>query len=385
MSIYNGTYESLKKDLLELREMFIRTKTKSESALCIDSIYSLERLCNCLKKENSSYYEQIYKKNKNKIKECMNIKNRYLDAYMENFIENKTFLRNLLFKNIEIFDDMLEQNNEEIETIEPMFSEASADLLVHDFFKKYYPKHKCYIDKLILDKRLIKVDEIEHYDGMCFNIYRKEPIILVQNNKYTMRSIITLIHELAHAIDFKDMNEKFSVNKCEKYNYQSNYVEFLSRLYERQALDYFYDLNIDNDSVTSMYLDYDYGIYSDMVASYAFTLLPDEILKRSNYLKFSREELKLMIPCEYFTEQVEEALDDEFVDVNQSLRYAMSSLLALYCNGVLKENEDKGNYIFENIMANRADLFRKEMFEELAINGQEMSKILIKEMNYNQK
>ena len=151
------------------------------------------------------------------------------------------------------------------------------------------------------------------------------------------------------------------------------------------AIDSEYDLNIDNDSVTSMYLDYDYGIYSDMVASYAFTLLPDEILKRSNYLKFSREELKLMIPCEYFTEQVEEALDDEFVDVNQSLRYAMSSLLALYCNGVLKENEDKGNYIFENIMANRADLFRKEMFEELAINGQEMSKILIKEMNYNQK
>ena len=29
MSIYNGTYESLKKDLLELREMFIRTKILS--------------------------------------------------------------------------------------------------------------------------------------------------------------------------------------------------------------------------------------------------------------------------------------------------------------------------------------------------------------------
>ena len=135
----------------------------------------------------------------------------------------------------------------------------------------------------------------------------------------------------------------------------------------------------------SHYLDYDQIVYDGIVESYTFSLLPDEVLRRSNYLRYSSDELKLMIPCEYFIEPVENTLDDETLDINSSLRYSISSLFAMYCNGLLKENPEKGQYIFENIMANRTDMFRKEIFEELGINGQEMSKILKKEMNYNQK
>lgn len=385
MGIYNGTGDVIKKDLLDLRELLLRAKTKSEASFCIDSIYTLEHLYNDLKNSNISYYDNICKKNRNKVKTAIDLKNKYLDAHIENFINNKIFLRELFIENIELFSEMLEQNYEKDSIIEPVFSETSANLIVHDFFSRFYPEHIDYIDKLILEKRLVKVDVLENYDGMCFNIYKKEPLILVQNREFTLKNIQTLIHELAHAIDFKDMNEKFSVNKREKYNYLSNYVEFLSRFYERQALDYFYDLNIDMGSVFSMYLDYDQIVYDDLINSYIFSLLPDEVLRRSNYLKYSNDELKLMIPCEYFIEPIDEALDDESLDINSSLKYSISSLFAMYCNGLLKEDEEKGKYIFENLMANRTDMFRKEIFEELGINGQEMSKMLVKEMNYNQK
>lgn len=382
MEIYQADYESLKNDLMDLRELLVRTKTKAEKNHCLSSIYTLNLLCDALNHDGFDYLHELIKKNKSKYFDSFSFSNKHRDLYAHNFVINKKVIREILYNYIGIYEEEIKKYDFATDYTDIMFSKKDAKLILYDFFERYHKEELDYIDSLINKKRILSVGSAYLYDGLCFNLYKKDPVIVVKGSGYSMQSLITLIHELAHTIDYRKISEMYSVNIMEKYHYCSNYVEFLSRLYEKQALEYFYDFHFDDNSVISMIADFHFSTYFNLVKTYILSLLPDSIIERSNYLKYDKEQIKLLISTEDYDSSFDKYLDSGNFDLKESGSYWFSGILSTVCDSKIKDNSSDAKNLYENIMANRFGLFKPDIFKDLNLTDDDIEKCLRKEINF---
>ena len=115
------------------------------------------------------------------------------------------------------------------------------------------------------------------YLGMCNCIYKNNPIITIycqSNEKYTLEELVTIIHELGHAIDFKNLSLSSTSNTLEKYLITSKLSEFNSQFYEKQAYEYFLEKGIDKNSNLANFIAFYTEIYNKImgIRTYGFNI-----------------------------------------------------------------------------------------------------------------
>jgi len=382
MEICQADYGIIKKDLDDLRELLVRTKTKAENNCCFNSIYALNLLCDALNGDKFSNYLSVVKDNRAKYFESLLFTKRHKEMFINTFLNNKKLIAKLsdeyanLYRKY-IFENKLYDNYSDI-----IFSKEDARLILYDFFERYHPNDLEYVDQLICNKRILQVSSIDLFDGIWFNIYNKQPIILVKGNNYSIKSLVSIIHELGHAVDFRNISKNYSVNVSEKYYYCSNYLEFLPRLYEKQALEYFYHFHFDDSYVLTLLQDYYFTTYYDWLQTYIFSLLPNHIIEKNKYLKVNKDYIKLLIPVEKRSLSLDDCIDYSDLDLKTSFTYGLSGLLATVCDSKIKDNSGDAKNLYENIMANRLGLFKPDIFRDLNLTDDDIEKCLRKEINF---
>lgn len=382
MKIYGADADTIKNEILSLREKLVTAKTVAEEQLCISDIELLNVLYNCLTHNNVEGFNKIFKNNRGKLINCSNFYNKLNDTYNNKVIANKDFINYLSSRSLNVYAKELYKYIDKDIIEEEIFNEDDASIILHSFFRKYHPKDVDFVDEIILNKRVLRTDILDKYCGLCFYVYKSLPFLVVENPRYSVKTIKSLIHELGHAIDFKNMNDNFSVNKIEKYLEISPYIEVNSRLYEKEALEFFIDEDINKDYAVTLLADYHYTNYSYLLDSYFFTLLPDYLLEKNKYYNYSMDELKLFIPFDKYNSDIFDTIGDEKINLSDSFNYGIGGLIATILSSKIKEDKDSGNVLYNKFMSNRMDSFRPSIFDELGIDYKEASKCLKKEINY---
>ena len=380
MKIYRADSEVIRSELIRLREKLVVAKNPAERHLCLSDMELFNCLYYSLMQDEFININKILKKSKSVLESSDKFYHKLSKNYNESFITNKAFINYLSSRSLNVYAKELDKYIEPDIIEEAIFTEDDANILLHDFFRKYHPESIEFIDDLILNKRILRVDELEQYGGLCFYIYKALPFLIVQSPKYSISTLQSLIHELGHAINFNKISNDFSINKIEKYLSGSPYIEVISRLYEKEALEFFIDENVNRDYALTLLADYHYSNYYFLLETYVFSLLPDHLLEKNNYYIYSNEELKLFIEFDQYNVDIDDAFNGDKLNLFNSFNYGISGLVATILSSKIKDNKD--NSLYYKFLPYMMDSFRPSIFDELGIDYKEASKCIKKELNY---
>lgn len=382
--VFMADYDTINDNLVKLRENLIRAKSISEKELCLSSISSLNIVLNSLTNgKKVKYYDSVSKKNKTAVFDSINYISKNRDKFIDVFLDNKEYIQKSTKEYIDLYADSLCDSLDIDYYQELVFSEKYVLSLVLAFFKENFSENYDYVLEMIENKRILRADSIEYgYEGLCFNIYKSLPFIVVSTNKdkYSLSTVVTLIHELGHAIDFNNISKNYSTNVIEKYSLHSPYIEFMSRLYEKRAWEFLLKSEIDDNYVKCNLLDFHYTTYSNLLDAHVLSLLPDSLLKKDSYAKYDVEALKNLVVDDSNVNLVSDSFLFSYPDVRDNFVYGYSGLMATYFDSLIKDDFKSGINLYNKFLANRMDKYRPELLDELEINKDDFDKKLVKEI-----
>lgn len=374
MEIFENSNQKIIDEIKSIKESLNRTSSKNDKNIIFDSLLCLMDTCNIDGIENNLLHNTI-KYNKNALKNAYTTYYKYKRNLFKNLMENKENYNNLFYKSCVLFSKQLKKLDYTTKN-NIYFSEKELYELLHDFFYDCHKENIEFIDSMIKGGRIIKKTYENHYLGCCSNIYKSNPLIIVcceDENKFLLEDLITIIHELGHAIDFKDLSTNASSNTIEKYMMISSLAEFNSQLYEKQAYEYFLDKKIDYKDTLSNFIEYYEGIYNTTYESLLFTTLSNHDIINNLYYNCDMNQFDdiLLKDNDY-----EYSLDN----ITESLEYSIGGILAIYCDGKIKENKDEGIKIYNKIMGMRTFGFDK-IKEAIELDPKEVNRVLKKQFD----
>ena len=240
MEIFGNSKKILINEMKSIREDLNKSTTKNDKNIILDSICSIMNICN-IEEYEMPLLRNFEKKNKNIIIKSTEMYNKYENSLFKDIVKNKEYYNDIFYKACITLSKKL-KNLEYPIYAEERFSEKELYEMLHDFFYENHQKDMEFVDSIIKEGRIIKVLDDGDYLGMCNCIYKNNPIITIycqSNEKYTLEELVTIIHELGHAIDFKNLSLSSTSNTLEKYLITSKLSEFNSQFYEKQAYEYF--------------------------------------------------------------------------------------------------------------------------------------------------
>lgn len=375
MHLFGSNIDFVYDEINKLKEELNKSGSISDRKSCVASIDFLNSLIN---------YSVKFKFNLKRFSKYYEFANKYDNKYLTNFINNREFYIDFLFNASKCFSKEV-YKYESCYYEETFCSEDAAVMIIHDFFNRYYPNYIDYVDSMISDGRILLKSMEDFYDGICFFLYKFKPIIFIEDvreGNINLDMIVCVIHELGHAIEGMIISDNFSSNYFEKFISCSNRVEFISKLFELQSIEYLHDLGINKNYTYNILVDFYSFVYRDLVDAYILSTLPSDTLKKGYFKEFDVEYVNDYITsiAPFVKEEWGSLMD---VELRESVTYGISGLLATYCNGIIKEDHDYGMNLFNNILRSRNDVMDYKYFDNLNINKYELNKCLRKELNHN--
>ena len=376
MEIFGNSKKILINEMKRLvREYINKSTTKNDKNIILDSICSIMNICN-IEKYEMPLLRNFEKKNKNIIIKSTEMYNKYENSLFKDIVKNKEYYNDIFYKACITLSKKL-KNLEYPIYAEERFSEKELYEMLHDFFYENHQKDMEFVDSIIKEGRIIKVLDDGDYLGMCNCIYKNNPIITIysqSNEKYTLEELVTIIHELGHAIDFKNLSLRSTSNTLKKYLITSKLLEFNSQFYEKQAYEYFLEKGIDKNSNLANFIAFYIEIYNNTYEALLFTTLEEKDILKRYYDYCNMEQFSNIL----FTDE------NHFYNlenITETLKYSIGGILAIYCDAKIKGNYDEGIKIYNKIMGIRTYGFDIKTIEELNIEPQEINKVIKKEID----
>lgn len=370
------TKEDIIKELKRLREELVVTKTYGEKNTCLESIITYNQLLSSLTGDDVSVnINRILKKQKNSILLSGDKEAKLYDNFSNNFISNKEFFKELtsnLLKTLE--DSILEFDNKDYDLY--LYPEEDIITLIINFFYEYYPNKLDLVEDMLKKKRVIGVDNLTDYSGVCFHIYKNLPIVLFQRDRnLTLKEFATITHELGHVIDFEDLDSRYSSNFSQKYFYNSTFLELNSLLVETQSLDFLSKNKLNELFVREIQYNNLISTYTNLIGINLFTELDNDLIKNGSVLFCDSDFVKGITNLDLVYG------DNNFsFNLKDNLMYGLSGVMASYFNSLISEYKELGQKMYNDFWAYRCDLFRPQLFDELNINQDDIGKRLVKQI-----
>ena len=229
---------------------------------------------------------------------------------------------------------------------------------------------------MLKKKRVIGVDNLTDYSGVCFHIYKNLPIVLFQRDRnLTLKEFATITHELGHVIDFEDLDSRYSSNFSQKYFYNSTFLELNSLLVETQSLDFLSKNKLNELFVREIQYNNLISTYTNLIGINLFTELDNDLIKNGSVLFCDSDFVKGITNLDLVYD------DNNFsFNLKDNLMYGLSGVMASYFNSLISEYKELGQKMYNDFWAYRCDLFRPQLFDELNINQDDIGKRLVKQI-----
>ena len=357
-------------------------KNIDEKILLTNYINSLYNAINNLTRENKKkgkQYESHYTEN------MLEKMFYYHYGMMQNFIQNKEFHQHFLDQILNTIEEQysklkLEKINEDI-----LLSKKEFYDILRSFMKNI--NNEELLDKIIKDNKIHKVkinknDNTYKTDSgyILYNHLNKEYDIFIKDFSYTVRSMLTLVHEIGHAYDYENLNcDGINYNK---YYFQSYYGEVYSKMFERLFISYIINHNIGKNIGKSLLLDFENNSFASMSYSYILSCLDNELLCNQIYDKNTKKKIANKISTQFTNKNVvnEFIKNYHFMMIPENYNYAYGNIISLFLKNAY-ENEGLSSNLLKDFSKKRVEMFDKNVLRQWEINPKEYIKLYKKEIN----
>lgn len=241
-----------------------------------------------------------------------------------------------------------------------LYTNSEAIELLLEFFSGF-GEFEYKVVKNILESGRVSnnnVVEIPDFKALCVGFKNIDPYILMNKRQFDLLEILSLAHELGHAIEFvkiKDMSNDF-------YAYDKFCsIEIASKFFELEFLRFLKNNRV-NLFETNNLLNFFYALTYDFLSGYIDCFEQKEIVFENKLLKridgsFAISENKNIV--RFFNAYDENLVleEGEFTmeyPYQKSLRYGIGSLIALNLSEIKNNNPQEFNKLFHNFLCNRS-------------------------------
>ena len=211
------------------------------------------------------------------------------------------------------------------------------------------------------------------------NPITKETNVFVKGFDYNLSSMMTLAHEIGHAIDLKDFN--WDITEYNKYFYVSFYGEVISRTVERLLIRHLIKNNIEINEVKDILLSFEMNNLDFQVQAYILTLLDNNIISKYKYPDMSDEEIEKKVKKHFY----EDAVITEYIrsvkenDLPNIYQYTYGDIISMFLADAIEEDGFE-NELVQKFMKERIQPFSKKLMEENDFDSKKYIKKYKKEM-----
>ena len=363
MNLFTGSTEQLEDDTINIMKTLVETEDKEKQILLTRDINALANFyCSINNEDNYLLYpffqSKYWKKRYQKYLEYLSSVKK---CFKKDFINNKKFYNELITDVILALDEVIEDIN-----YTKLTKNAISDIKMYEIMSKYLEtKHqKVLLDEVISGKRIFCSPYSYNDVGLIiYSIMSQQEYIYILDENNDTNKMVSVIHELGHAWDCKNLLQQYNYNNLIYYSLGTIYLEVISSQYEMDFLNYLLHNNINvKDSCQILkddYLDFiERLLYIKILANLDNKQLKSNKLKTLNTTTLVQNlfaELRLGNICYDEVDIRNITLDDEVI-------YGMGYLLGTYYNHLAKNDQEKYVYFHNQFLDNRYKPFSPDNF-----------------------
>lgn len=363
MNLFTGSTEQLEDDTINIMKTLVETEDKEKQILLTRDINALANFyCSINNEDNYLLYpffqSKYWKKRYQKYLEYLSSVKK---CFKKDFINNKKFYNELITDVILALDEVIEDMN-----YTKLRKNAISDTKMYEIMSKYLESknQKALLDEVVNGKRIFCSPYSYNDVGLIiYSIMSQQEYIYILDENNDTNKMVSVIHELGHAWDCKNLLQQYNYNNLIYYSLGTIYLEVISSQYEMDFLNYLLHNNINiKDSCQILkddYLDFiERLLYIKVLANLDNKQLKSNKLKTLNTTTLVQNlfaELRLGNICYDEVDIRNITLDDEVI-------YGMGYLLGTYYNHLAKNDKEKYVYFHNQFLDNRYKPFSPDNF-----------------------
>jgi len=254
-------------------------------------------------------------------------------------------------------------------------NDDTAKEIIYEFYNSLGSAKGNIAYNMIKNKRIIREEPNSKtgYNGYCVYIYgEKYPFIVTQynRNRLDLKSLSTIVHELAHSIEFV-----YSQNRCVKDYFAKDYMttEIVSIFYEHLFQDfieknYLFQKDLINTSTLDLY-------YKACSFKSVYTLFSDTFehaLGEISYVDNTCIVNGNQIYAKYKDDLIVYNLEFD-IDIINDLKYVIGQVFTYNLLDLYEKDPEKFNIMFDNFLSCRSLLTLDESLKFLRIDKEEFT------------
>ena len=363
MNLFTGSTEQLEDDTINIMKTLVETEDKEKQILLTRDINALANFyCSINNEDNYLLYpffqSKYWKKRYQKYLEYLSSVKK---CFKKDFINNKKFYNELITDVILALNEVIEDMN-----YTKLRKNAISDAKMYEIMSKYLESknQKALLDEVVNGKRIFCSPYSYNDVGLIiYSIMSQQEYIYILDENNDTNKMVSVIHELGHAWDFRNLFNQYNYNNLIYYSLGTIYLEVISSQYEMDFLNYLLHNNINiKDSCQILkddYLDFiERLLYIKILANLDNKQLKSNKLKTLNTTTLVQNlfaELRLGNICYDEVDIRNITLDDEVI-------YGMGYLLGTYYNHLAKNDKEKYVYFHNQFLDNRYKPFSPDNF-----------------------
>lgn len=381
MEIFTGDSKVMEEDIKELLDSLNRSRSQMESLHIFNMIETLGYFYKSLDSNGYDYLNRNLFKNKDFVSKQYDNNARKEKLIIKSFVENKKH-------HIDFISDFMDDKDINYPNIymsisnDYSFSDDEMYNIMISFFEYYNASTKVLLDKLIRGKRIHKVPLYSETRGYTISNYYNDKYHVFVGIDEDIYSMITLIHELGHVDDSKNIYHSFSKKEAYGYYKKSLFIETISSLYEKDFANFLIEEKIHPSVVRDYLVDYYATMYQSFDYADIACNLPDKLLLNNKYKNISRDKLiDILQSIPNVKINTDDIVSPSELDPISDLKYGYGKFLATYFSYLKKHDEYEFNNQFNRFLGIRSDYFRSDFLEYIGVNRSDAIKIVEDEIN----
>lgn len=379
--IYTGDPQQIKKEIDILTNKICSCSNLNEAKELFITLDSLIVVYQELSGDKTNYYKKI-KKNKYFYQESNKLQRKIYNKTIDNFIENKEFHSSLA-------KDILIEMKKKLKPTE-FINEPTRHLkqkeileILYDYLKKLNNGSSEELEKLIKHKRIFNIEYDMPYDGYTlFDNKLKKCNIFINEEPDSIDSMVTLIHELGHVMDFKKLIESKSQKDCCNSYTTAIYYEVMSLMYERDFIDYLIKNNIYKKEVKINLENHYITMFDSIEEMLILSNLNDYSLKKERFSTYNTEKFISSLNDNIkISKKLEEFPDPTSLDICDTLSYSYGGIISNYLLDIKNNSTLDYEKIFNDFYQIREKDFDKKIYDILQTDKFGLIKAVSKQMS----
>lgn len=299
--------------------------------------------------------------------------NNTFNKFTSNFCKNKIFHQDYLKKILSVIGTELSKvdGSYVVNKHTHLTENESLDIITE--YLKQYNYHDLFKD-FVNNRRIFELPEqlIDYHGLVYYSLISNNCFMFLSDFDITVKSMLTLMHEFGHVIDYEIIKKKYGLNDKLKFNMQSVYNESISKLHEKEFLHFLIDNDVCKEEAKDLLIDYYYLDYDTIFSLYILTYLPDYLLIKEKYKQLSKSKLFSYLPSKLRIS--ENNLYQLNPDLSDNINYGYGAIISEFLHSNNELTEGFYNYY-------RAKLFDPEFLIQNDLSALKFQKIYSKKID----